>query len=201
MNGKPNKTVILDLSTIKAHFLWIKCEQTMKRFNFNQKKALATTLYVASKLSWANFHKVLKIIYFADLKHIHQYGRPITGDRYIAMENGPVASWILDLLHHKVGHEYRAYFRIIAHFIFPRVPNNILDHFSKSELECLDESIKENKPLSFTALKEKSHDAAWTKTKRDSEINVDDLIEVSGASEKMRDYIEEQQANETFELA
>lgn len=173
----------------------------MKRFNFNQKKALAATLYVASKLTLANFHKVLKIIYFADLKHLQRYGRPITGDRYIAMEKGPVASWILNLLHREAGKEYWHFFRIFGHYIFPKLPNNILDHFSKSDLECLNESISENKNLSFGVLKEKSHDAAWQKTSRDNEINVADLIEVSGASQKMRKYIEEQEANKTFKVA
>lgn len=173
----------------------------MKRFVFNHKKALAATLYVASKLTVANFHKVLKIIYFADLKHLNRYGRPITGDRYIAMENGPVASWILDLLHGKVGKEYRKFFTIIGYIVSPKLPSNILDHFSKSDLECLDESIKENKNLSFGKLKEKSHDSAWGKTERDTEMNVMDIIEASGASQEMREYIEEQEANKTFKVA
>lgn len=173
----------------------------MKRFNFNQKRALAATLYVASKLTLANFHKVLKIIYFADLKHIQRYGSPITGDRYIAMEKGPVASWIMDLLHHKTGNEYQRYFTIIAYYIFPKLPPNILDHFSRADMECLNESISENKDLSFGALKRKSHDLAWNRTKLDEEINVDDIIEASGASHEMREYIQEQESNKTLKLA
>jgi uncharacterized phage-associated protein len=173
----------------------------MKRFYFNQKKALAAALYVASKLTLANFHKVLKIIYFADLKHLQRYGRPITGDRYIAMENGPVASWLLDLFHRNVGREYRKFFTIFGYIISPKLPNNILDHFSRSDLDCLNESISENKDLSFKALRDKSHDQAWKKTKRDTEISVLDLMEVSGASQRMREYIEEQEANKTFKVA
>jgi len=37
-----------------------------------------------------DFHKIFKIIYFADRQHLADWGRPITGDTYIAMEAGPV---------------------------------------------------------------------------------------------------------------
>lgn len=34
----------------------------------------------------------LKVIYLADRYHLRMYGRTITGDRYVAMQYGPVAS-------------------------------------------------------------------------------------------------------------
>lgn len=34
--------------------------------------------------------KAAKLLYLADQRHFFQYGRPITGDRYIAMDLGPV---------------------------------------------------------------------------------------------------------------
>ena len=41
--------------------------------------------------------KALKLIYFADRYHLRRYGRPITGDEYLAMPYGPVASGAKDL--------------------------------------------------------------------------------------------------------
>lgn len=34
--------------------------------------------------------KAAKLLYFADQRHLFKFGRPITGDRYIAMDLGPV---------------------------------------------------------------------------------------------------------------
>lgn len=42
--------------------------------------------------------KLVKLIYFADKRHLHLYGRTITGDRYFGMENGPVPSDTYDAL-------------------------------------------------------------------------------------------------------
>jgi uncharacterized phage-associated protein len=41
--------------------------------------------------------KALKLVYFADRYHLRRFGRPITGDEYLAMEFGPVASSAKDL--------------------------------------------------------------------------------------------------------
>jgi uncharacterized phage-associated protein len=39
-----------------------------------------------------------KVMFFADRSHLRQYGRPVTGDLYIAMANGPVPSRIYDMV-------------------------------------------------------------------------------------------------------
>jgi len=41
--------------------------------------------------------KALKLVYFADRYHLRRFGRPITGDEYLAMPFGPVASGAKDL--------------------------------------------------------------------------------------------------------
>ena len=43
-------------------------------------------------------HKLCKILYFADQRHLSLYGRSITGDTYIAMQYGPVPSNVDDIL-------------------------------------------------------------------------------------------------------
>ena len=40
----------------------------------------------------------MRLLYFADRKSWQQFGRPITGDRYVAMKLGPVLSRTLDLI-------------------------------------------------------------------------------------------------------
>ena len=53
---------------------------------------------MASKVKKLDPHKLAKLVYFADKEHMLDYGRPITGDRYMAMEYGPVPSFIYDLV-------------------------------------------------------------------------------------------------------
>ena len=46
----------------------------------------------------SDMHKLCKILYFADQRHLSLYGRSITGDTYIAMQYGPVPSNVDDIL-------------------------------------------------------------------------------------------------------
>ena len=67
-------------------------------FKFNYKKATQALNVLALKEGGAiNKMKALKLIYFADRYHLRKYGRLITNDNYIAMENGPVASRTRDI--------------------------------------------------------------------------------------------------------
>lgn len=64
---------------------------------FDANKSLQAVLYVVNRLKRRDFHKIFKVLYFADRTHLIKYGRPITGDTYIAMEYGPVPSMIYDM--------------------------------------------------------------------------------------------------------
>jgi hypothetical protein len=65
---------------------------------FNESKTLNAVLYIVNKIERKDFHKIFKILYFADRNHFADYGRPISGDNYIKMEDGPVPSNLYDIL-------------------------------------------------------------------------------------------------------
>ena len=65
---------------------------------FDKTKALNALLYVANRVQRKDFHKIFKIVYFADRQHLAEWGRPITGDTYIAMDAGPVPSRMYDMM-------------------------------------------------------------------------------------------------------
>lgn len=46
----------------------------------------------------ATQYDIVKSIFLADRRHLNEYGRPITFDRYVALEHGPVPSSVYDLL-------------------------------------------------------------------------------------------------------
>jgi uncharacterized phage-associated protein len=133
----------------------------MKTFILDKEKALTTLLFVSKELKdSADFHKIFKIIYFADQSHLKEYGRPIIGDTYLKMEYGPVPSFIRDLANGKIP-ELSDNFEIYEkHYVKPLIEPN-LDYLSETDIECLQKSIEDNKNLSFFKLTNKSHDFAW----------------------------------------
>jgi uncharacterized phage-associated protein len=69
-------------------------------FQFNQER---TTQAVAFLLKQSdnrreNYMRLIKLLYIADRESLKETGRPITGDRFIAMERGPVLSQVYDLI-------------------------------------------------------------------------------------------------------
>lgn len=66
---------------------------------FKYDKAVNAILYSLQQLGGkTDMHKLCKILYYADQRHLSMYGRSITGDTYIAMQFGPVPSCVDDIL-------------------------------------------------------------------------------------------------------
>lgn len=70
----------------------------MFAFEFN--KAIQATAYLLRRETCRemNYMRLIKILYIADRESIRHTGRPITGDRVIAMKQGPVLSETFDLI-------------------------------------------------------------------------------------------------------
>ncbi len=66
---------------------------------FDYKKATQALNYLArqERSKKINKMKALKLIWAADRYHLRKYARPVTGDRYMAMQYGPVASSVKDI--------------------------------------------------------------------------------------------------------
>jgi len=55
-------------------------------FSFNKDKSIHSVFFILNEIEeGCDIHKVCKILYFADQKHLVKWGRPITGDHYIKM--------------------------------------------------------------------------------------------------------------------
>ena len=61
---------------------------------FDAQKTEQALLYIAKQTGNANVSKLvaLKLIFLADRYHLRKYARTITGDKYVALKLGPVAS-------------------------------------------------------------------------------------------------------------
>ena len=171
----------------------------MLNFKVDIDKSIQATLFVLKEVGGTcDFHKIFKVLYFADQKHLARFGRPITGDNYIAMKNGPVPSNIYDILKSirnetvfsDFAKQYITFFDVrMNHFAIAKQDPD-LEYLAETELECLKEAILENKDLNFNQLTEKSHDGAYDKAVKDDYIPLLEIAKVGGANEAMLNYIQ-----------
>ena len=148
---------------------------------FDSEKALEVLLYIAARVS--DVYTALKVLYFADMKHLAKYGRQISGDSYIAMALGPVPSESYDIVKIARGEDWHS-------LSIPVVPSLSadrttlrglraadMDYLSESDVECLDEAIQEYASLSFSELLSLSHkDVAYERADRNGVIPIEDIV-------------------------
>ncbi len=68
------------------------------RFNIDKTiQAIAALLHFHASKEMS-YLRMLKLLYLADRESLRETGRPITGDRVVAMEHGPVLSYTYDLV-------------------------------------------------------------------------------------------------------
>lgn len=177
-------------------------------FKFDQEKALASLLYVTTKLgelqnNAPSFHKVFKILYFADQKSLVGYGRPISGDYYVAMRHGPVPSTMYDMLKSARGDAnfikndfLLEHVEVFSNHYIKAKSSPDMDALSETDLECLNDSIKENYKKDFNELQDKSHGVAWEKSDENDKMRLEDIAEEGGADREMIEYIKSNLENE-----
>lgn len=165
---------------------------------FDKVKTLNALLFVANRVQRKDFHKIFKIIYFADRQHLADWGRPITGDTYIAMEAGPVPSRLYDMLKIVRGDSYMPdseglgrYFQVENWMYVKPLQDADLNKLSANEQEALQEAINKYSPLSYDEIKEKSHDVAWRSTAKDFSISWDSIAREAGLNGDELEYVNE----------
>ncbi len=121
--------------------------------------------------------KLMKLFYFLDFVHTKKYGAPVTYDRYVKLEHGPIPSVIKNLvdeagddIEHSVLADVIDIERPEGIDMYRVVPRRSLTKedkslFSESELEVMTQTCKRfaNKNTDF--IEEASHkEAPWRKT-------------------------------------
>jgi hypothetical protein len=111
------------------------------------------------------------------------------------MEYGPVPSNIYDVLK-RLRSTDKSFdlgsmddlFEINGYCIIPKQDAD-LEELSESEIDCIDESIKDNINLTFGQLTDKSHDAAYTAAEQNTMISYEDMAKTGGANEELISYM------------
>jgi uncharacterized phage-associated protein len=72
------------------------------KFTLNERKALqAAGRLITQAGGEMNYLALMKLLYLIDREALIRFGRPITGDKVVAMKHGPVLGRIYDLVSHK----------------------------------------------------------------------------------------------------
>ena len=172
---------------------------------FNEYKAIHAVLYIVENLKRKDFHKIFKILYFSDREHLSVYGRTITGDVYIAMADGPVPSNLYDIFksvrgdgYYKDDGKFGQYFSVVDWDLLKINKKPDLSELSKTDLACIEHSLKTYGDMSWDEIREKSHDYAWRSTILNRAIDFADIIREVGEEDDYIEYLKEQSLLSNF---
>ena len=173
--------------------------------NYDSKKLTELVLFILGKTGGVDFYHAFKILYFAEMKHLAKWGSGIVPDEFCALKYGPVPTQLYDAVKEldRPRMTLSKELSEVIQFAGEDAPNVLLPKreanlkfLSKSEIEALEQSIEENKSLTFGQLMRKSHDEAWDEANR--RVNGTNIIspismaKVLHADNAMLEYIEEQ---------
>lgn len=112
---------------------------------FSQRKIAQTAAFLLDRgTGRMSYLKLMKLLYLADRESLRRHGEPISGDRYVSMDQGPVLSQTLDLINGAVEFEERGWNHWIADkanyevSLRRKVSREVLDELSEAEIEVLD---------------------------------------------------------------
>lgn len=156
------------------------------RFKINLDKCIQGIDLIALKRPGVTQYYICKIFFFADKQHLLDWGRPISGDRFVAMDHGPVPSFIYDLLKDASGEPDEVIDALLARVELVHRHNRISVHsrgvddfsaLSPSDIEYLHEAIERYGAMGFGALKDLSHkdpayEDAWSRSGRNNEMDI-----------------------------
>ncbi len=191
------------------------------RFNFDEEKAVAAIAYLSSRgISDLSKGKICKLIFLADKHHLVRFGRPVTGDKICAMENGPVPSKTLNMLNRFLENEDDPAVRMLKdnisierNFLRPHFHADefaLADFLSVSEVEALDSTVARFGQKTFSELRAMTHDMtaykkAWDGDRPHSspEMAFEDFFDedddaIDGAREEMIENFRIQKAFAAF---
>ncbi len=137
--------------------------------NTDIRKITQVLSYIAQK-EWnqINYTKALKLVFFSDKLFLRKYWRLITGDSYVALKNGPVASTTCDIIKmpEEFDSEYIESFLSRNSYDILLKKNPDMDYLAEKEIQVIDEVYKEFWKYSQWELIDLTHDyQEWDKHK------------------------------------
>jgi uncharacterized phage-associated protein len=171
----------------------------MIRFRFNEKKTTqVAAILIAKHGGEVNYTKLIKLLYLVDREALARWHRPVTGDHYVSMKNGPVLSRTYDLINYAPDPDFTTvWYDYIEKKAFDvalkKTPAT--DELSKAELNLLEEIYERYKNKDWREMIRVCHDIC-TEWKHPGDTSVpirvnDILSELRKTREEIADLEEE----------
>lgn len=155
------------------------------RFRLNFGKCIEGIDLLAQRQPGITQYFVCKVFFFADREFLLDWGRPISGDRFVAMEHGPVPSYIYDLLKGETEPDeiidtLNSRVEIVRQDQKLKVytkGKNHFEHLHPMEIEYLENALKKYGSMSFGDVRDESHRdpayrEAWAKGGLNNEMDI-----------------------------
>lgn len=149
----------------------------MKMIDMGEIKMVNAIMYFAKNVKFPNKTKIFKLLSFLDFDYFGRLGVPVTGQKYIALEKGPVPTELHeDIKAGKCSEYFYANIKIIPWksglkegFGFHARKNPDMRVFSPFEIEIMENIVFKYKDLKAEEISEVSHlkNTPWEKTKRE----------------------------------
>lgn len=137
-----------------------------------------------------SYMKLIKLLYIIDRNALLKWGRPVTYDQYVSMDNGPVLSRTYNLINDGVQRDSDSYWhRFISHpenYTVSLLQECSTDELSNAELNLTEEVFNDFGSLSRWELVDLTHDkfSEW-EDPEGSAIPIDytDILKAGGKTE------------------
>ena len=176
-------------------------------FVFKVRKAIeaAGVLLRSTRSRRMNYMRLLKLLYIADRESLRDTGQPITGDRAVAMERGPVLNGVYSIIkeQHMGVPQWNRFFRLEAWDLLLARETGV-GELSPYEIEKLEEIARRYEDKDEWDMVQLTHDLPeWIKNKpqdRSSRpIPLEDILAAVGRSQDAESIIQEEKDRETFD--
>jgi uncharacterized phage-associated protein len=111
---------------------------------FNERRVAQMAAYLLDRGKGPmKYLKLMKLLYLADRESMKRHGHPISGDRYVSMDQGPVLSNTLNLINGAVKFQERGWDHWIADkadyavSLKRKVSRESLDELSEADVDTL----------------------------------------------------------------
>ena len=164
---------------------------------YNTQKIKEVLLYILQETGEISYYMLMKLLYIAEREHLAKWGSMITTSNFYAFKHGPVPTRIYYAICSGKESFLSDVIETVGDYDVKPLRKPNMDYLSKSDIESLESSIRENKDKDYSAIEEIVHDdyykQAFARKGKERRMSIDEIAQSGGADENMLSYIHSQQ--------